>query len=184
MNFLYPRLLYAKFGWNWPCSSQVENFEIFFIYFILLLSPLEERCGPLFVKIWITSSKDALCQIWLKLSSSFKERIFNYFQYNFTISLLSPLWEGCGPSFEKSWIFSTQGCFVQSLVEIDVVVLNKKILKNFNIILLFCYYLPLEKGMAFHLNKLESPSSKDALCQVLMKLTLWFWRNFFLLFSI
>ena len=32
--------------------------------------------------------------------------------------------------------------------------------------LLFCYYLPLEKDGAFHLNKLESPSSKDVLCQV------------------
>ena len=47
-----------------------------------------------------------------------------------------------------------------SLVEIDLVVLNK-ICKYFNIILLFCYYLPLEKGVALHLNKLESPSSKD-----------------------
>ena len=40
----------------------------------------------------------------------------------------------------------------------------------FNIILLFCYYLPLENGLALHLNKLESPSSMDALCQAFMKL--------------
>ena len=31
-------------------------------------------------------------------------------------------------------------------------------------------YLPLEKCVAFHLNKLESPSPKDALCQVWLKL--------------
>ena len=31
---------------------------------------------------------------------------------------------------------------------------------------LFNNYLPLEKGRALHLNKLESPSPKDALCQV------------------
>ena len=30
----------------------------------------------------------------------------------------------------------------------------------------FRKYLPLEKGGALHLNKLESPSPKDALCQV------------------
>ena len=77
--------------------------------------------------------------------SSFKEMIFKYFQYNFTISLLSPLWKGRGPLFEQTWISSTQGCFVSSLVEIDQVVLNRKI---FNQILLFSYYLPLEKGTA------------------------------------
>ena len=59
LNFLYPRMLYAKFGWNWPCSSG----EICFLSILhtslsfLLLSPLEEGCGPLFVKIWIPSTQ-------------------------------------------------------------------------------------------------------------------------------
>ena len=26
LNFIYSRMLYAKFGWNWPNSSEVENF--------------------------------------------------------------------------------------------------------------------------------------------------------------
>ena len=54
-----------------------------------------------------------------------------------------------------------------------------------------CNYLPLEKGEALHLNKLESHSPKDALCQVWLKLVQWFWRwkflkvlNVFLLFPI
>ena len=55
-------------------------------------------------------------------------------------------------------------------------------LKFANIFSLFCYYLPLEKGEALHLNKLESPSSKDTLCQVWLKLTHWFWRRKFLKF--
>ena len=42
---------------------------------------------------------------------------------------------------------------------------------------LFGYYLPLEKGMSLHLNKLEFPSSKDALCQVWLKLAQRFWRR-------
>ena len=42
---------------------------------------------------------------------------------------------------------------------------------------LFRNYLPLEKGGALHLNKLESPSPKNALCQVWLKLTQWFWRR-------
>ena len=46
--------------------------------------------------------------------------------------------------------------------------------KNFvNIFLLFYNYLPLEMGVALHLKKIESPSSKDALCQVWLKLALW-----------
>ena len=46
-----------------------------------------------------------------------------------------------------------------------------------NIISLFCNYLPLEKGVALHLYKLESPSPKEALCQVWLKLVEWLWRR-------
>ena len=66
-----------------------------------------------------------------------------------------------------------------SLVKIGPVVLEK-IFKYFCIFLLFSYYLPLEKGAALHLNKLESPPPKDDLCQVWLKLAQWFWRRRFL----
>ena len=33
--------------------------------------------------------------------------------------------------------------------------------------------------MAFHFNKLESSSPKNALCQVLLKLAQWFWKSFY-----
>jgi hypothetical protein len=36
----------------------------------------------------------------------------------------------------------------------------RRFLKIFIVILLFCYYLPLERDNPLHLNKLESPSSK------------------------
>ena len=56
---------------------------------------------------------------------------------------------------------------MQSLVEIGPLVLEKKIFLNFVIVFsLFHNYLPLEKGRVLHLNKIESPSPKDALCQV------------------
>ena len=42
---------------------------------------------------------------------------------------------------------------------------------------LFCYYLSLQKGMVLHLNKLKSPSPKDGLYQVWLKLIQWFWRR-------
>ena len=44
-----------------------------------------------------------------------------------------------------------------SLVEIGPVVLEKKIFNFVNVFSLFHNYLPLEKGGALHLNKIESP---------------------------
>ena len=41
---------------------------------------------------------------------------------------------------------------------------------------LFRNRFPLEKDVALHLNKLESPSIKDALCQLWLKFALWFLR--------
>ena len=63
---------------------------------------------------------------------------------------------------------------VQSLAEIGQIVLDKKILES---ILTMYFCLPLEKGMALHLNKLESSSPKNILWQVWLKLYLWFWRS-------
>ena len=59
---------------------------------------------------------------------------------------------------------------MQSLVEIGPVVLEKKILKIFNIILHFGNYLPLEKGGARPLIKFEAPPPKVALCKVLVEI--------------
>ena len=82
----------------------------------------------------------------------------------------------------------TKGCFVPSLVEICPVVLEKKIFNFINVFSLFLHYLPLKKGGILHLIKLESPSSKEALCQVWLKLAPWFWRrrffNFFNVFTL
>ena len=36
-----------------------------------------------------------------------------------------------------------------------------------------------ENLLVLHLNKLESPSPKDALCQDWLKLAQWFWRRIF-----
>ena len=52
----------------------------------------------------------------------------------------------------------------------------------FNVVSLFRYYLPLEKGVALHLNKCDSPPPKNALCQFWLKLSQWFLRRRFLNF--
>ena len=64
-----------------------------------------------------------------------------------------------------------------SLVEIDPVVLEKKIFEFFHVFWLFCYHLPLVKGETLYLNTFESPLHKDGLCQVCFKLANWFWRR-------
>ena len=58
-------------------------------------------------------------------------------------------------------------------------VLQKKIFWFRPCILLFRNYLPLEKDVALRLNKLESHSPKDGLCQVWLKLAIWSWRRRF-----
>ena len=91
---------------------------------------------------------------------------------------LFTLWEFIGSLFEETWIPFTQGCFVPRLLKFGPVLLEKKIFFNFiNVFSLFCNYLPSEKGEALHLNKLESPSPRDTLCQVWLKLAQWFSRR-------
>ena len=79
-------------------------------------------------KLEFPSSKDCLCQVWLKLVQWFwRGRFLNF------VNVFSP----------------------------------------------FRNYLPLEKGLIHHLNKLEFPLPKDALFQLsLVEIGLiWFWRR-------
>jgi hypothetical protein len=63
---------------------------------------------------------------------------------------------------------------VPTLVEIGLLVLEKKIFKNFSEFLLFCYYFPLGKSYGHHLYNSEFPLPKDDLYQLWLKLASWF----------
>ena len=121
-------MLCAKFGWNWPSVSGEEDFLISSMYFhyFIIISPWK-RVGPF---IWTNLNPlhpGILCASLVEIGPVVLEKkIFKSCQCIFTISLLSPLWEGRGPSFEHTWIPFTQGYFVPSLVEIGPVVLEKK----------------------------------------------------------
>ena len=82
---------------------------------------------------------------------------------------LSLIWKLNCWLFMKNWIPFTQRYIAPSLAEIGLVVLQKTI---------FRFNPPLENGVALHLNKLESSSPKNALCQVWLKLARWLWRIF------
>ena len=84
------------------------------------------------------------------------EKIFKWPHLIFAFLWLSPLWREAGPLFEQTWIPFTQGWFVLSLIEMVLLVLQKKIF-IFSVFSLFCYYLPFDKGVPLHLNTLESP---------------------------
>ena len=90
-------------------------------------------------------------------------KFFHYF-------VIISSWKGWGLLFVQTWIPFTQGYIVTSLVKIGPVVLEKR------------NYLPLEKGGAHHLKRIEFPSPKDALKQVWLKLGQCFWRRRFLNF--
>jgi hypothetical protein len=47
----------------------------------------------------------------------------------------------------------------------------------------FCAYLPLEEDMVLYLNKFESSSPEDNLCQIWLNLACWFWRRFLNVFN-
>ena len=82
-----------------------------------------------------------------------------------------------GRTFKQSYIPFTKRCFVLNLVEIGPLVLEEKILNFVNVFSLFRKYLPLKNGVALHLNKNESPSPKNALCKVKLKVVYGFLRR-------
>ena len=108
-----------------------------------------------------------------------EKKIFKYFQYSFTFSQLSPHGKGRDPSFEQTRIPFIQGCFVPSKVELAQWFWRRRFLDILNMILHFRYYLPFEKGVTLHLNNLETPLTKDAVCQDWFKQGQWFWRRRF-----
>ena len=67
---------------------------------------------------------------------------------------------GRGPEFGQTLIPSSQGCFVPGLVEVGSVAPRKKIFKYFKYNFTFLLVSPLGKGVALHMNKHKSPSSK------------------------
>ena len=83
--------------------------------------------------------------------------------------------------WKRAWSFifpSPKDALSQVLLTLAQGFWRRRSFFNFvNVFSLFRNNIPLEKGGALYLNKLESPSPMDALCQVWLKLTQWFWRR-------
>ena len=85
--------------------------------------------------------------------------------------------KGMAFHLNKHYLPSPKYALCQVRLKLVLWFLRSRFLKFVNVFSLFRYYPPLEKGGALHLNKLESPLPKDALCQVWLKLAQWFWRR-------
>ena len=104
-------------------------------------------------------------------------KLFHFRWCIFAFSLLTPVGKGQGPSFYQNWFPFTQGCFVPKLVKVGPVILEKKIFEFRQCIFAILLFFPFGKGRVFYLNKLDSPSPKDALCQLWSKFAHCFWRR-------
>ena len=112
-------------------GSWEENFKISSMYLLFRnYLPLEEGVALHLNKLESTSPKDALCQVWLKLAQWFWRRflIFSSMYFGFFI-IISP-WKRVWPFIWTNLNLPTKGCFVLSLVEIGLVILEKKIFKS------------------------------------------------------
>ena len=83
------------------------------------------------------------------------KKSFKICQCIFTLLQLSPIWRECGPSFEKKM---NPNHLRKFCAKFDWNWPNDS--KDFQIFMkYFCYYLPLEKRVVLHMNKLQSPFS-------------------------
>ena len=129
------------------------------------------------------SPKDALWQVLLKLVQWFLGRRFFNFKFVNVFLLFHnyiPFKRDRTLHLNKLGSPSPKGALCQVWLKLSQWFWSRRF---FNFVKVFSLYyrnyLPLKMGRALHLNKLGSPSPKDALCQVLLKLVKWFLRRFF-----
>ena len=105
-------------------KSKIKKF-CQFIFSISYHIPLEKDGTLPLNKLEFSSPKDALCQLWLKFAKWFWRREFLNFV---NVSSLFPYYLPLEEIRAIHFLF-TRGCFVPSLFEIGMVVLEKKIKK-------------------------------------------------------
>ena len=125
LNSFHPRMLFAKFGWNWPSGSGEIFFLIWSLYFYYfeIISPWKNESSRCEQHEFPTPKGcfNYAKFVWNRL---FWRRTFLKFLSLYFIIYL-PLGKRHGSSFDQTCIQITQRCFVKFYH----VVLKKKILK-------------------------------------------------------
>ena len=148
---------------QWFWRRRFLNFDNVFSLFRNYL-PLGKGGAVHLNKLESPSPKDALCQVWLKLAQWFWRRRFLNFVNVFSLFRnYLPLEKGRALHLYKLESPSPKDAMCQVWLKLAQWFWRKRFLNSVNVFSLYRYYLPLEKGGALHLNKLESPSPKDVL---------------------
>ena len=143
----------AKFGWNKPSGSGEEFFNFVNVFSLFRNYLPLEKGGVLHLnKLESPSPGDNLCQVWLKLTQWFWRRRFRQCIFHYFVISPSPKDALC-----QGWLKLAQWFWIRFFI-FDYV------------FSLFHNYLPLEKAMTLHLNKLEFASLNNALFQVWLKI--------------
>ena len=163
-------MLCAKFGWKWLSGSgEEEDFWILSMYFryFVIICPWK-RAGS-FIWTNLNSLHPRLhCDKfgWKWLSG---RRFLNFVNVFSLFHNYLPLEEGGVLHLNKLESPSPKDALCQVWLKMAQWFWRRRFFNFINVFSLFHYYLPLEKGGALHLNKLESPSSRDTLCQIWLK---------------
>ena len=124
-------------------------------------------------KLESPSPKEAYDQVWLKLAQWFwRRRFFNFVNVFSLFRNYLPLEKGGDLHLYKLESPLPKNTLCQNWLKLAQWFWKKRYLNFINLFSVLRNYLPLEKGGAFHLFKLESPSPKNTLCQVWLKLAL------------
>ena len=121
-------------------------------------SSLSEWVAPHLNKIEFRLPNDAMCQVWLILQQLFCRRFLYFVNVFLQLRYYLLFQKGMVILFNKpSYISFTNDTLCQVWLKLTLLYWRGGSL-NFDIVfLLFHYYLPFEKGVALHLNKLEIP---------------------------
>ena len=168
----------AKWFWRRRFLIFVNVFSLFRNYL-----PLEKGGALHLNKFESPSPKDALCQVWLKMAQWFwRRRFLNFVNVFSPCCNYLPLKKIRVLHMNKFEPPLSKDALCQVWLKLAQWFWRRRFLNFVNVFSPFCYYLPLKKSRVLHLNKLESHSPKDALCQVWLKIAQWFWRKRFLNF--
>ena len=131
-----------------------------YLHYFVIISPWKRT--PLHLnKLDFSSTKDALCSVWLKLAQWFWRRFSKILSVCICYFVLISPWKRTG-ALHLNKLESPSPKDALCLVWLKMA--QRFLRRRFffiNVILLFSNYLPLEKGRALHLKKLESPSPKN-----------------------
>ena len=153
----YPRMLCAKFGWNWPTGSVEDDFKMLSTYFHYFV-----RRGPSFEQAWIPLTQRRFMPNLVEICPVVHLKIR---QYIFAISSvnISPwkraepfIWTNLNPLHPRM-IYAKFG------LKLAKWFWRGRYFKFLNVFSLSWHYLLLEQGGPLHLKKIKSLSSMAAL---------------------